>query len=79
MESQEKEKVKNKKGKKGLTVFLGMVVLALVVFLGVRYYYVFGTGVKSGQLNYVVYKGYVFKTSRMNLYFRLQIRRLPKN
>lgn len=62
MESQEKEKVKNKKGKKRLAVFLGMAVLALAVFLGIRYYYVFGTGVKSGQLNYVVYKGYIFKT-----------------
>lgn len=40
----------------------------LVIILGVvgwgyyRYYYVFGEGVKTGQLNYIVYKGYVFKT-----------------
>lgn len=27
-----------------------------------RYYYVFGTGVKSGELNYLVYKGVIFKT-----------------
>ncbi len=27
-----------------------------------RYYYVFGEGVKSGELNYVVNKGYIFKT-----------------
>lgn len=28
----------------------------------VRYYFVFGTGVKSGELNYLVNKGVVFKT-----------------
>jgi hypothetical protein len=27
-----------------------------------RYYWVFGEGVKSGELNYVVKKGYIFKT-----------------
>lgn len=27
-----------------------------------RYYFVFGNGVKSGELNYVVNKGYIFKT-----------------
>jgi hypothetical protein len=60
MEAQ--EKVKNKKGKKGLGIFLGIVVIALAMFIYVRFYYAFGEGVKAGQLNYVVYKGYVFKT-----------------
>ncbi|GHT06986.1 hypothetical protein FACS189440_18450 [Bacteroidia bacterium] len=60
MEAQ--EKVKNKKGKKVLGIFLGIIVLALAIFLYVRFYYPFGEGVKAGQLNYVVYKGYVFKT-----------------
>ena len=27
-----------------------------------RYYFVFGEGVKAGDLNFIVYKGYVFKT-----------------
>ena len=27
-----------------------------------RFYFVFGEGVKSGELNYVVYKGVIFKT-----------------
>ena len=31
-------------------------------FFYVRYYSVFGSGVKAGTLNYVVKKGYVFKT-----------------
>lgn len=32
------------------------------LFFYVRYYFVFGSGVKAGTLNYVVKKGYVFKT-----------------
>ncbi len=37
-------------------------VVALAVFVYVKFYFVWGEGVKNGQLNYVVYKGYVFKT-----------------
>lgn len=39
--------------------------LILLVLLGIvywRYYRVFGEGVKAGELNYVVKKGYLFKT-----------------
>lgn len=41
-----------------------LIVLAagLVLFFLIRFYYPFGEGVKTGQLNYVVYKGVVFKT-----------------
>src|SRR5688572_24241728 len=46
--------------------FLGFVLLVLVVIGGAffywRYYWVFGEGVKAGQLNFVVKKGYIFKT-----------------
>lgn len=38
------------------------VLLGLSAFIYFRYYYVFGEGVKSGDLNYVMRKGYVFKT-----------------
>ncbi len=45
---------------------LWKVVVILFLILGVvgyvRYYWVFGTGVKSGELNYVVHKGVFFKT-----------------
>ena len=51
-----------RKAKRIWYIFLFIVVLALAGFIYTRYYYVVGTGVKSGQLNYVVYKGYVFKT-----------------
>lgn len=46
--------------------FLGILTLLIIlVIVGVvywRYYWVFGEGVKAGELNYVVRKGYVFKT-----------------
>jgi len=51
-----------RKAKRIWYIFLFIVVLVLAGFIYARYYYVVGTGVKSGQLNYVVYKGYVFKT-----------------
>lgn len=44
----------------GLTVTIIIVVLAVIFFW--RFYVPFGEGVKSGELNYVVKKGYVFKT-----------------
>jgi len=46
--------------------FLGILTLIiLLIAIGViywRYYWVFGEGVKAGELNYVVKKGYIFKT-----------------
>jgi flagellar basal body-associated protein FliL len=45
---------------------LWKIILALFVVVGcagyVRYFWVFGTGVKAGELNYVVHKGILFKT-----------------
>jgi len=45
---------------------LWKVVLVLLIVLGavgyMRYFWVFGTGVKAGELNYVVHKGVLFKT-----------------
>lgn len=35
---------------------------AAALFFYFRFYFVFGEGVKSGELNYVVYKGVLFKT-----------------
>lgn len=55
-------KPKKRRNRKGLSLFLGILILALSIFIYFRYYYVFGTGVKSGELNYLVYKGVVFKT-----------------
>ena len=46
-------------------VWSALVLILLVggaVFFYFRYCFVFGEGVKSGELNYVVYKGVFFKT-----------------
>lgn len=39
-----------------------VIVVALAIFIYIRYFFVFGEGVKAGELNQVVYKGWVFKT-----------------
>jgi len=43
----------------GLTI---VIVLVIVGFIYYRFYFVYGTGVSAGQLNYVVKSGLVFKT-----------------
>ena len=48
--------------RKFLGIFSVILVLVLGIFIFWRYYYVFGEGVKAGELNYMVKKGYVFKT-----------------
>jgi len=48
--------------KKFLLVSLVVVLVGLLVFILFRYFFVFGEGVKAGELNYVVKKGYIFKT-----------------
>ncbi|HTN07163.1 hypothetical protein [Agriterribacter sp.] len=48
--------------KKFLRILLLLIVVVLSIFIYVRYYFVLGEGVKSGELNYCVKKGYVFKT-----------------
>ena len=39
-----------------------ILVVGLMIFCYFRFYFVFGEGVKSGELNYVVHKGFIFKT-----------------
>lgn len=45
-----------------ITVTSLILALALAAFIYFKFYFVFGEGVKAGELNFVVYKGYVFKT-----------------
>ena len=54
------------KRRSGLKKFITITIL-IIILIGLsvfwwNYYFVFGEGVKSGQLNYVVKKGNVFKT-----------------
>ena len=51
--------------KKAGKVFLGIggvALVALAVWFFIKFYFVFDSGVKAGELNLFVYKGYVFKT-----------------
>ena len=54
------------KTKNGFKNFMGKFLIIALLLLGLlvwwQYYYVFGEGVKSGELNYVVKKGNIFKT-----------------
>jgi hypothetical protein len=47
---------------RALWKFILVLVLVLGIFGFFRYFWVFGTGVKSGELNYMVHKGVLFKT-----------------
>ena len=51
-----------KKKTKFISIFSTIIVVALAIFIYIHYFFVFGEGVKAGQLNYVVRKGYIFKT-----------------
>ncbi len=48
--------------KKIMYITLAVALVGFAVFFAIRFYYPFGEGVKTGELNYVVYKGVVFKT-----------------
>ncbi|MBN2742296.1 MAG: hypothetical protein JXR39_00215 [Marinilabiliaceae bacterium] len=48
--------------KKLLFILSLIIVLAIAGTIYWRYYFVFGQGVKAGNLNFLVYKGYMFKT-----------------
>ena len=50
------------KMKKTLLIGLPLLLLMLGGWIYMRYYFVFAEGVKSGYLNYAVYKGDLFKT-----------------
>ena len=48
--------------KKVVSILFALLIVAGAVFFYFRFYFVFGEGVKSGELNYVVHKGVIFKT-----------------
>ena len=55
--------VKTKNGFKNFMskfLIIGVIIVAVIIWW--QYFYVFGEGVKSGELNYVVKKGNIFKT-----------------
>ncbi|MDR3651422.1 MAG: hypothetical protein P4L34_00465 [Paludibacter sp.] len=52
----------NPKVKKVLTIGTVVIVLVFACTIFFKFYFVFGDGVKAGELNYFVHKGYIFKT-----------------
>ena len=48
--------------KKVLWIIFAVLIAGLAIFCYFRFYFVFGEGVRSGELNYVVYKGVIWKT-----------------
>lgn len=48
--------------RKVFSIILLVLFLGLAIFIWWRYFYVFGEGVKAGELNFLVKKGYIFKT-----------------
>ena len=48
--------------KKIIVIASLIIFIILAIFVYYRYYFVFGEGVKAGELNFIVKKGYVFKT-----------------
>ena len=49
-------------GKKVWIIISSIIVVAVAIFVFFKFFYVFGSGVKAGELILFVYKGYVFKT-----------------
>lgn len=45
-----------------LAIVTAVAIIAAGLFVYFKFYFVFGEGVKAGELNFVVYKGYIFKT-----------------
>ena len=60
--SEKKEPRARSKWKRIRMIFIASLMVFLLLFISIRYYYPYGEGVKTGQLNFVVYKGMVFKT-----------------
>lgn len=50
------------KTKKTLAIISIILIIIIGLFFYIRFYFVFGEGVKAGELNYFVHKGYIFKT-----------------
>ncbi|KQR70645.1 hypothetical protein [Pedobacter sp. Leaf176] len=48
--------------KKTISILIAVILLFIAGLVYYKYFFVFGEGVKAGELNYVVRKGYMFKT-----------------
>lgn len=62
MAEQQSKPAPRRRWKRFRNISLLVLVFGLAIFFAIRFYYPYGEGVKTGQLNYVVYKGLIFKT-----------------
>jgi len=62
LEQSDVARQKGRRWRKVRNVIFLVLFFGFLIWGGIRYYYPFAEGVKSGKLNYVVYKGLVFKT-----------------
>ena len=62
IEKEERAVARHKKFRKMRNIVFLVLVAGLLLYGMIHFYYPYGEGVKSGQLNYVVYKGIIFKT-----------------
>lgn len=60
--SEEKKTKKKRRGCRFFAILGSILLVAAAAFVFFKFYFVFGSGVKAGELNLFVYKGYVFKT-----------------
>ena len=51
-----------KTGTKIITIVSVVAALALAAFIYIKFFFVLGEGVKAGELNQIVYKGWIWKT-----------------
>ena len=58
----DKKAARRKQYRKIRNITIIVLVVGFAAFFAIRFYYPFGEGVKTGELNYVVYKGVIFKT-----------------
>jgi len=58
----ERAELRLRKFRKIRNITLLIIIIGLLLYGVIHFYYPYGEGVKSGQLNYVVYKGVIFKT-----------------
>lgn len=61
-DSEEKKAPKKRRGCRFFAILGSILLVAAAAFVFFKFYFVFGSGVKAGELNLFVYKGYVFKT-----------------
>ncbi|MDR0700549.1 MAG: hypothetical protein LBG28_15230 [Tannerella sp.] len=62
LEQSDAVRLKGRRWRKIRNIIFLVVFSGFIIWGAIRYYYPYAEGIKSGKLNYVVYKGLIFKT-----------------